>query len=151
MLSRAKSLLLNTAVAVALLAGAVAVAAETGMIVTERPPEATPSALERPTPKIKVQGRVRGLFPGVTKKMEVGVHNRFARPMRLLSVRSRPQGASAECTRPNLRIERFRGLRRIPPHRRTRVWVEVTMAPSAPDSCQGARFPIKFRAKVTKR
>jgi hypothetical protein len=149
MLARAKSLLANTALAVALLAGAVAVAAETGMIVTERPPEAASSALQRPTPKITVRGKVKGLYPGATRKMKVGVHNRFARPVRLVSVRSRPQDASVDCPRETLEIKRFQGSKRIRPHRRTRVRVKVHMEPSAPDECQGERFPIEFRARVS--
>ncbi|HYH61232.1 MAG TPA: hypothetical protein VD766_05150 [Solirubrobacterales bacterium] len=149
MLSRAKSLLLNTALAVALLAGAVAVAAETGMIVTKRPPEAAPSVLERPTPRITVRAKVKGLYPGASKKMKVGVHNRLGRRVRLVSVRSHPQDASPDCSRTNLRIERFRGGIPIRPHERARVRVKVTMEPTAPDACQGVRFPIHFKARVT--
>ncbi len=149
MLSRAKSLLLNTAVAVTLLAGAVAVAAETGMIVTQRPPEAAPSVLERPTAEIAVRGKVKGLYPGAAKKMKVGVHNRLERPVRLISVRSRPQDASPDCSRQNLRIKRFHGGMRIRPHKRARVLVNVTMAPDTPDACQDARYPVQFRARVT--
>ena len=149
MLSRAKSLLLNTAVALALLAGAVAVAADTGMIVTERPPEAAPSALERSAPEIAVRGKVKGLYPGGTRTMKIGVQNRLDRGVRLVSVRSRPQDASGACSRSNIRIEQFKGSQAIAAHRRTRVRVQATMTPEAIDACQGARFPIKFKATVT--
>lgn len=148
MLSRAKSLLLNAALAVVLLAGAVAVAAETGMIVTERPSDA-PSVVERPTPKLQVRGKVKGLYPGVQKRMRVRVQNRLPQRVVLVSVRARVRDASPTCSRKNIKIKRYRGSKRMRAHSRTRVRVQVTMKPDAADACQGARFPIKFRARVT--
>lgn len=145
---KVKNLLLNAALAVALLAGAVAVAAETGVIVTERPPGG-PGAVERPVPKIKVHGKVKGLYPGVRKQMKVGVHNRLPHRVTLISVRARVKDASPACSGGNIRVQRFRGRKPIRPHRRNRVGVQVTMAPTAPDACQEARFPITFRARVT--
>ncbi len=148
MLSRAATLLLNAALAVALLAGAVAVAAETGLIVTERSPGG-PSVVERPTPQIQVRGKVKGLYPGAQKRMKVGVRNRLPQRVRLVSVRARVHNASSQCVRQNLSVKRFRGHKPIRAHRRTRVRVRVTMSPIAPDACQGARFPIEFKARVT--
>jgi hypothetical protein len=148
MLSRAKSLLLNAALAVALLAGAVAVAAETGMIVTERPPGG-PSAAERPTPKIQVRGHVRGLYPGAHKEMRVQVRNGLPQQVSLVSVRARVSDASPTCKRQNLSVKRFRGNKPIRAYSNTKVHVQVTMKSIAPDACQGARFPIKFKARVT--
>ena len=149
MLSRAKSLLLNTALAVTLLAGAVAVAAETGVIVTERPPSAASSVAERPTPEIEVKGNVKGLYPGAEKSMKVRVFNRLAKPVVLVSVRARVGNANHACTRENLRVTRFKDSRPIKAMGRARVRVSATMQPGAPDACQGARFPIAFRARVT--
>lgn len=148
MLSKAKSLLLNAALAVVLFAGAVAVAAETGMIVTERPP-GDPSAVERPVPEIKVHGKVKGLYPGAQTTMKVGVHNRLPQRVKLTSIRARVEDASPTCSRNNVSVERFRGSKPISAHRRERVRVLVTMAATTPDACQDARFPIKFKARVT--
>ncbi|MDX6588670.1 MAG: hypothetical protein QOI31_3143 [Solirubrobacterales bacterium] len=148
MLSRAKSLLLNAALAVVLLAGAVAVAAETGMIVTERPPDA-PSVVERPSPKIQVRGHVKGLYPGARKSMKVRVSNRLSQKVSLVSVKARVSDASPTCSRSNLSVTRFKGHKPIRAHSRTKVRTKVTMNETTPDACQGARFPIKFKARVT--
>ena len=116
MLSRAKSLLLNAALAVALLAGAVAVAAETGMIVTERPPEAAPSVLEGPTPKIAVRGTVKGLYPGASQADEgPGPEQARATRSRLVSVRAHVKDASADCTRAEPQRQALQGLEADPP------------------------------------
>lgn len=147
MLSRAKSLLLNTALAVALLAGAVAVAAETGMITLERPDGS--SAVERSAQKIQVRGKVKDLYPGVTKTMKVRVYNGFPRKVTLVSVRAKVGDASPGCTRQNVRVKRFRGRNPIRAYGQTRVKVKVTLQSTSPDACQGARFPIKFKAKAT--
>ena len=144
-----KNLLSHTAFAVALLAVAVAVAAEGGIIVTERP-DAASSASQRPTPKIKVRGKVTGLHPGAVKKMRVTVRNRFPRRVFLISVRARVGDASPTCTGTNIRVKRFRSRRAIPSGSRRKVRMRVKMRPSAPDACQGTRFPIGFRAKVTR-
>ena len=136
----------NAALAVALLAGAVAVAAETGVIVAERPDGA---AVERAMPEIKVHGKVKGLYPGGRKKMKVGVHNGLPQRVKLVSIRARVKDAAPTCTRQNISVKRFRGQKPIPARGRTGVRVLVTMAPAAPDACQGARFPIKFNARVT--
>jgi hypothetical protein len=149
MLSRAKSLLLNAALAVALLAGAVAVAAETGLVTTHAPTQGSPAASERGgAERITVRGRVNGLYPGRVEEMRVRVRSPFTKPVLLRFIRTTVQDASASCTGQNLHVKRFRGRQPIAARGTTMVRVRVTMAQTAPDACQNARFPLEFVAQL---
>jgi hypothetical protein len=148
---RIKTLIVQATVAAALLSGAIAVAAETGVITDDGPAHsARPSIGRGPTEKIRVHGKVRGLYPGAVKQMRVRVRNRFPERVRLVSVRGWDSSANATCTKAYVRATRFQGRVPIKPGKRVTIRMRVAMRADAPDSCQGAQFPIRFRARVTK-
>jgi hypothetical protein len=102
--------------------------------------------------RVKVSGHVAGLYPGARRRMPTTVRNDYGSPVRLDSIRVRAAAAGPGCSAGNLRVRGFRGARRvIGGHRATRVPVRVAMLASAPDACQGARFPLRFRAHVSGR
>lgn len=109
-------------------------------------------AAGKSTPQLRATGKVRGLYPGATKRMKVGVRNRYPDPVRLGFVRTRAADANPGCTRKNLSIRpRTPTQKGIPAGKRRRVRVAVTMLATAPDACQGARFPLRFRVRGGRR
>ncbi len=145
--SRGKSLSVNAALAAAVLTGLVAVAAANGVLGSKKPSQ--PPLLERQSPKIQVKGKVKGLYPGSTRTMKVKVANRSRQKVRLVSIRARRQAASAACSKKNVKAKRFKGRTRLPARSKVKVPLIVRMKPTAPDACQGALFPITFRARLT--
>jgi hypothetical protein len=135
------------ALVAALLAATVAYAAERGPLgagSAERsqahgPPHAT----------VKARGHVGGLYPGADRRMRVTVGNRDSRPARLHRFRTRVGNANPVCTDGYLRVRQVKHpQRRIGPHRSILIRVRVRVRPSAPDACQNARWPLRFRARL---
>lgn len=96
--------------------------------------------------RMVLTGRVRGLFPGASKRMRVIVRN----PTRARIVLTRIWARALDvpgCSGSYVRIRRFRGERPIPPRGRIVIRMRVRLSPMAPDACQGARLPVRFRAR----
>ena len=98
---------------------------------------------------LRVHGTVVGLYPGARKKLHVHVRNTSPRSMQLRALRTKPSDASAACARDYLHVKRMKRSRaRVPGNSRTTVNVSVRMAASAPDACQGASWPLRYRVRV---
>jgi hypothetical protein len=140
------------ALAIALACGAVAYGALGG---SDADRVAGPRAFG---PRVKLSGHVKGLYPGRHRRIRVTVRTPFRHGVKVRLVVARVKDAGPGCSRHNLVTRRSRGLRpvrgggwrhvRIAPHsaRRVRVWLR--MRRRAPDACQQARFPLRFRARV---
>ncbi len=124
-----------------LLAGAVAAYAELGV-----GDPAAKRAGHRPA--VRIRGHVDGLYPGVKTVLHAKARNRSHRPLRLLRVKTRVGSPSAACDRVSLRAKRIRPRVVIGAHHRRRLRIPVRLRASAPDACQGAAFPLRYRARV---
>jgi hypothetical protein len=98
-----------------------------------------------------VRGHVRGLYPGARKRIRVVVRNRANMVVLLDGLYVRVTDASASCAAANVRVRRFRGSKPIPAGGHRRFRLRVRMRASAPNACQGARFPLMFTTRIAPR
>lgn len=96
--------------------------------------------------RLALSGRVRGLFPGALKRMRVIVRNPTRARIVLMRVRARALDVPG-CSGSYVRIRPFRGERPVPSRGRVVIRMRVRLSPTAPDACQGARLPVRFRAR----
>jgi hypothetical protein len=129
-------------VAVALTLGSMALADVVGA------PEPEPLRAARPT--FRVRGNVKGLYPGHVKKMRLRVRNPFDFAIRIHEVRARARRPFVGCPAKAVKIRRWHGNLKIAPHSRRIVNVRIRMKRWAPNACQGARFPIRYRGEAVR-
>ena len=98
--------------------------------------------------RMELSGHVGGLYPGVELPLPVEVENRSGRKLILTKIRANPRDAGPGCLAGNIRVRDRRLQERIAAHRTARVRLRVTMKADAANACQGARFPIGFRARA---
>ena len=93
-----------------------------------------------------LSAQVTGLFPNATLTAAVRVHN--PQPFRLsVQTASVTVGdASPECPSTNLTARPFAGAVMVPSRGDAALPIELHMLASAPDTCQGASFPLTFAA-----
>ncbi len=96
--------------------------------------------------RMALSGRVRGLFPGASKRMRVIVRNPTRAWIVLMRVRARALDVPG-CSGRYVRIRPFRGERPVPPRDRIVIRMRARLSPTAPDTCQGTRLPVRFRAR----
>ena len=94
-----------------------------------------------------LHGHVSGLFPGVSKKLEIVVHNPGARALTVRSITTRVSAATAGCSARNLHVSAFRGHLRVRAHRSRRVAVKLRMRPNSPKACAGGVFRLAFHGR----
>jgi hypothetical protein len=139
---------LQLAVAVVLAASATALGT---MPVDERDPghEKGVTHFERDG-ELHAGGRVKRLYPGAAKALRVRVRNASPRTVWLRSIKTRVGDAGPGCSRSHLEVRRkHRAHLRIRPDSRRIVRLRVLMRRSAPDACQGARWPLRFRVRAS--
>ncbi|HET6830008.1 MAG TPA: hypothetical protein VFH44_01540 [Solirubrobacterales bacterium] len=97
---------------------------------------------------IAIRGHVTGLYPGASKWLRLRLHNRSRRDLLVTSVRARVLDPGDDCPARTLQT-RPRKLRRLVPGRTSaRIRYRVGMIKRAAKSCQGERFPLRYRARV---
>lgn len=131
-------------------ASAVATASMIGALVAGGAPAG--SSGPYPAPRdFSVSGSVSGLYPGGKAWLRATVRNPYRRPLRLLSLTAAVGRARRACTGSNLDVRPFRGRLVVPPRRARVVRLLVRMPLTAAPECNGARFPLTFRARGTVR
>jgi|SRR5918996_136130 hypothetical protein len=135
------------AVAVGLASGATAFAALSADSDRDTGGVRAPSAADGPD--LIARGKLEGLYPGAVERLRVHVRNTTGRPVKLSWVRTKVLDASPECSRRNLEVRHRRRPRRPHPwigrrHSTRTVKVRAKLLASAPDACQGARWPLRF-------
>jgi len=120
-------------------------------------PEAKPAARHVPS-GLRGHGQASGFYPGGHAPVWVRVRNPFRHRARVRWIRASVGKAGPGCPADNLVPRRSRGLRQlesgkwrhvlIPARQWRRVRVRTRMRSRAPDACQGATFPLRFRIKV---
>jgi hypothetical protein len=104
----------------------------------------------RPSSGLVVTGSIKGLYPGVRKRLRLKVRNRLAVRMKLTSLTVLVRDGRWNCRGANVRVGRFRGGLLLPPRRRRAVTLVISMPKTAPDPCQGAVFKLVFRARAVR-
>lgn len=107
----------------------------------------TATAGESSSP-LRVSGYVTGLYPGASKSMTVTVRNPLGDPVEVRWVGAKVRDAGPDCRGENLVAQPSRQQVQIEPHGVSGLELEISMRPSAPDVCQGATFPLRFRARA---
>ena len=108
---------------------------------------AQPRAAIEPSP-VRVTGEIDDLFPGVPSILPIRVRNLTDGPVRLRWVRTKVQQTGGSCDRSWLHTEQVTPRQLIPARGRLDLQVPVMLDPAAPDLCQGATFPLKYRTRV---
>jgi hypothetical protein len=99
-----------------------------------------------PQPAIGLSGHVAGLYPGAAKSFRVSVANRTRRRWVVHLVKAVPGAPNRRCPAESLKLVPYRGALELPPRARRSVSLRAAMRFDVPDACQGARFPLTFRA-----
>jgi hypothetical protein len=136
---------------------ALAAALAVGVAYAERGGSRHPLAAEVPA-GLRGHGQASGFYPGGHNPVWVRVRNPFGHRARVRWIKTRVGDARPDCPADNIVARRSRGLRqlpngkwhhvRIPARKWGRVRVRTRMRSRAPDACQGASFPLRFRIKV---
>jgi hypothetical protein len=96
----------------------------------------------------KIKGGVAGLFPGATLPVPLTIVNPQQTPITVtaLWVKVRRDRRHPDCPTDVLRTTRFEGSVDVPAEGSVSLSDAVTasLAPSAPDPCQGVRFRLRF-------
>jgi hypothetical protein len=106
-----------------------------------------PRAKIEPSP-VRVKGDTGDLFPGMTTPLPIRVRNLTDGPVRLRWVRAIVDQPDAACAPGYLHAEQIFPRQRIPAGGRIDLEIPLTLAPEAPDSCQGVTFPLRYRTRV---
>lgn len=111
----------------------------------------SPEAANSPVvPEFLLSGSVRGLFPGRTAWLPVRVRNPFPFPLVVTLIHARVKSAGPGCSARNLQVEPIRGEWLIDPGATTRLHLKAGMSKTAPDTCQGLEFPLRFRGTAVR-
>ena len=107
-----------------------------------------PTLLKKSKKKpLKISGHADHLVPGVTTIYEVKIRNNLKHRVKMRSVKAKVGDASAVCPRSLVRAKKVRTTKALRARRTRRVQMEVTLLPEAPDVCQGAKFPVRYKAR----
>lgn len=96
-----------------------------------------------------ISGKVGGLYPGAVLPLTLTVTNKLTVPIVLTSLTTKVGAASSSCGTANLAVAPFAGKLPVPAKGKASTTVQVTMAHSAPNACQGAIFPLHYRGQAT--
>jgi len=99
-------------------------------------------------PGFSVSGHAIGLLPGAPGSLALRVTNRQRFTLNVASITARVGDAGPGCPAANVSVGRFRGHLKVKPHHSRRVQVAISLAPLAPDACQGASFPLSFKGRA---
>jgi hypothetical protein len=91
-----------------------------------------------------ISGSVAGLYPGAQLPLVLTVSNPEHFAIVVTSLLVTVGDAAPGCTAANLTVTSFSGQVQVPASGSAAVVLEVTMAHSATDACQGAVFPLHY-------
>jgi hypothetical protein len=100
------------------------------------------------TPRFVVKGKVKGLYPGASKRLKLRVTNPNNAPITLKLVTVRVRSATPACPSSAVKAAKFKGHKRIGAHRTAKVRVKIRMKASTPDACQGVKFRLMYRGRA---
>jgi hypothetical protein len=95
-----------------------------------------------------ISGSARGLYPGARRTLVIRVGNRKPVAIRVVSLRVNVLAARNGCAAANVRVGRFRRTLTVRARGSGFLVLPISMLRRAPDSCQGAVFPLVFTGKA---
>ncbi|MGO9559702.1 MAG: hypothetical protein ACLPYW_11515 [Acidimicrobiales bacterium] len=98
-----------------------------------------------------ISGRVKGLFPGKTLHLVLTVKNPLKDAITVTSLTTTVSNASSRCHAKYVKVTRFSGHLHVAAGKTGKTTVKVTMAHSAPNACQGGKFPLLYRGTATEK
>ena len=101
------------------------------------------------TPGFRISGHVTKLYPGKRARLVAFVRNPNPFPIKVTRVRV-TVGNAPGCSGRNIVIKRFKGRHRVGGHRSIKLKLRVRMRASAPNTCQGDRFPLVYHGRAVK-
>lgn len=99
---------------------------------------------------IAITGKVNGLYPGASKRIRLKLKNNSRSAVVVKSVRARVKSPGAGCPARALQAKRMRVRLRVPGRRSRHLRYPIRMRPSAVVACEGKRFKLRYRARVTR-
>lgn len=104
---------------------------------------------ERRPAGLAVQGSsVSGLVPGRADRLTVTIRNKTRKPVRITAVTAKVRTAPPGCPASMLKVGSVKPAGRLRPGRSLAVRLPVQLVRTAPDACQGVRFPLAVRASA---
>jgi hypothetical protein len=97
-----------------------------------------------------VSGQVEDLRPGGAQPMVLTVRNPNRVGIRVTTLTVRAGAASAGCPASSLTLPQWSGSLLVPKNGTATLTVNVTLRSSAPDACQGARWPLSYGGTAVK-
>ena len=97
---------------------------------------------------VTISGSVEDLHPGAQTLLIAHAQNNTGRRLVLRKLRVKVKDASAACPRAMLQTKTLRRRNVLPPRASRTVPISITLVEGAPDSCQAATFPIRFKART---
>ena len=110
-----------------------------------------PSAMKAHKPHPTAKGTITNLWPGAVKKMTITVKNPYPKAIvvkKIVAKVGAGRGSFGTCAASILKIKVWKGKVTIKPRKAKRFLLVVTMLASAPNSCQGTRFPLTYTVKA---
>lgn len=96
-----------------------------------------------------ISGNVRGLYPSKTRSLVLTVTNRLRSSITVRSITTSVSNATASCTSGNVAVTKFSGSLVVAAGKTAETTVYATMAKSAPNVCQGKKFPFHYAGMAT--
>lgn len=129
-----------------LLAAALAQASE-----FRRTPAGDGLATTARTPHFTVKGKVKGLYPGISKPLKLRLTNPNDAPISVKLVTVKARSTTVSCPSSAVKATKFKGNKRIGAHRTAKIKVKIRMKATTPDACQGAKFRLIYGGKAVGR
>lgn len=101
----------------------------------------------------KVKGTVKGLYPGLKKRLPLKLKNRakYAIKVQTLTIKRKKTGVM-KCPKRLLRVKKFvRPNMKVRPGRTGKAKAWVKLAAKAPNACKNVTFPVAYQAEAVKR
>jgi hypothetical protein len=114
----------------------------------EQPPAAGAPALS--STSFTISGKAGGLYPGAVLPLRLTVTNKLTVPIVVTSLTTTVGAASTSCGASNLTVTPFSGQLSVPAKGKAKTTVQVSMAHSAPNACQGAVFPLHYSGQAVR-
>ena len=100
---------------------------------------------------LRISGFATGLYPGFWTGLRTRVKNNGGHAIAVKRIWVRVLGAGRGCPSRTLRVGRFKGRRLVGAGRTWRLDIPIAMLASAGEACQGARYPLIFFYRATRR
>jgi hypothetical protein len=96
-----------------------------------------------------ISGSVGGLYPSKSLSLVLTVTNQLKSSITVSSITTTVSNATPSCKAGNVAVTKFSGFLVVAAGKKAKATVHATMAKSAPDACQGRRFPFHYTGTAT--